>query len=240
MRYDRGYRGYDRGWAGGGRMGGMPRYDETFRAGRGGYDAGFRGQAGSPRGYDLGYGPHAPWHTAYGMAAHPSDNQQVDAGETDFLGRPYPSAAQEDVPWGLIGQERVQRQTRSGRGLLSTRDHGGPRGYDRGMMQGGRGYDRGMMQGGRGYDRGPAQGYRGGETMQGPGGGGYGGARGAGPVAGMRYGGSYGGGWGYDNEMRPESFHARNLPDSDEAGVDLHRMNRGRDLRYTSSWTRWF
>jgi len=233
MRYDRNFRGYDRGWTGAGRVGGMPRYDETFRAGRGPYDAGYRGQG--PRGYDVGYGPNAPWNP--GISAHPSANQHLDAGETDFLGRPYPRAAEEDVPWGLIDQERMQRQPVTARGPMPGR--GGPRGYDGGMMHG-RGYDRsaGMNPGLR-----AGNGYGAGGLMQGPRGGnagGYGAARGYDRVAGMRYGGSYGGGYGYDREMRPEDFHARNLPDSDEAGVDLHRMNRGRDLRYTSNWTRWF
>lgn len=190
MRYDRNFRGYNRGWTGE-RMAGMPRYDELFRGGRG-YDGGYR----PFRGVD--------------HLAHPSANQHVESGETDFLGRPYPRAAGEDVPWGLIDQERMQARFLGydagyqppGGGYAARRD---PRGWSRG-------YDRGYQGGARGYDR----------------------------VAGMRYGGSYGGGWGYDHDMRPEDFHARNLPDSDEAGVDLHRMYGGRNLRYTSDWTRWF
>lgn len=221
MRYDRGFRGYDRGWTGGARMGGMPRYDETFRAGRGRYDAGFRGYDRGMRGYDSGYGGWNP-----GIAAHPSANQHVDAGETDFLGRPYPRAAQEDVPWGLIDQERMQARAQ-GYDVGYQPSGGGYAGRDPRGGWGMRGYDRGMQGGG-------TQRFRAGS------GGGYGGARGYDRVAGMRYGGSYGGGWGYDREMRPEDFHARNLPDSDEAGVDLRRMYQGRDLRHTSGWTRWF
>lgn len=227
MRYDRGFRGYDRGWTGAGRIGGMPRYDQTFRAGRGGYDAGFRGYDRGMRGYDAGYGGHGPWQTSFGHGAHPSVNQHVDAGETDFLGRPYPRAAQEDVPWGLIDQERAQARWT---------------GYDAGYQPGGGGYAGRDPRGGwgpRGYDRTVF-------TSGGPGngggyaGGGYGGARGYDRAAGMRWGGSYGGNWGYDRDMRPEDFHARNLPDSDVGGVDAHRYARGRDLHYNSNWTRWF
>jgi hypothetical protein len=43
---------------------------------------------------------------------------------------------------------------------------------------------------------------------------------------------------GYD--VRPEDYHPRFSPDSDEAGMDVHRYGRGRDMRYTSNWTRWF
>jgi hypothetical protein len=39
---------------------------------------------------------------------------------------------------------------------------------------------------------------------------------------------------------RPEDYHPRFSPDSDEAGVDVHRFGHGRDMRYTSNWTRWF
>ena len=225
MRYDRGFRGYDRGWTGAGRVGGMPRYDQTFRAGRGGYDAGFRRYDRGMRGYDAGYGGRGPWNTAFGRNAHPSVNQHVEMGETDFLGRPYPRAAQEDVPWGLIDQERAQGRFhaydagyRSESGHLH-RDHRGwgPRGYDRTVFTAG-----GPGNGG---------GYAGG---------GYGGARGYDRVAGMRHGGSYGGDWGYDRDMRPEDFHARNLPDGDISGMDAHRYPRGRDLHYHSNWTRWF
>lgn len=207
MRYDHGYaRGYDRGWTGAGRADGMPRYDQAFRAGLGGYDRGMRG-------YDAGYGRHAPWHGFSGGAAHPSQNQHVERGETDFLGRPYSRAAEEDVPWGLIEQDRMQA-----------------RGYDSGFQPGGDGYaardNRGWT---RGYDR--SGGYAGGPRRY---------DQGGGYAAGMRYGGSYGGSHGYDHDMRPEDFHARNLPDSDIAGVDAHRYARGRDLRYQSNWTRWF
>ncbi|HEU4558265.1 MAG TPA: hypothetical protein VFS20_10460 [Longimicrobium sp.] len=226
MRYDRGFRGYDRGWTSVGPVGGMPRYDQTFRAGRGGYDSGFRGYDRGMRGYDAGYGGNGAW-TAFGRGAHPSVNQHVEMGETDFLGRPYPRAAQEDVPWGLIDQERMQARWQ---------------GYDAGYHPSGGGYaGRGPRggRGARGYDRTVF-------TARGPGngggyaGGGYGGARGYDRVAGMRWGGSYGGDWGYDRDMRPEDFHARNLPDSDVAGVDAHRYARGRDLHYHSNWTRWF
>ena len=159
-------------------------------------------------------------------------NQHVETGETDFLGRPYPRAAQEDVPWGLIDQERAQ-----------ARWQGYDRGYDNsGYNNSGGGYAGQNPRGGggmRGYDRTVF-------TTRGPGngggyaGGGYGGARGYDRVAGMRWGGSYGGNWGYDREMRPEDYHARNLPDSDVAGMDAHRYARGRDLHYHSNWTRWF
>jgi hypothetical protein len=226
MRYDQGhFRGYDRGWTGGpGRP--MPRYDQTFRAGRGGYDAGLRGYDRGMRGYDAGYGGDGAWNTSFGRAAHPSVNQHVETGETDFLGRPYPRAAQEDVPWGLIDQDRSR---------------GRSRGYDTGFQPGGGGYTGRDLRGGwgmRGYDRGFAGGGPG--AGGGYAGGGYGGARGYDRVAGMRHGGSYGGEWGYDHQMRPEDFHARNLPDSDVGGVDAHRYGRGRDLRYQSNWTRWF
>ncbi|HEV7587306.1 MAG TPA: hypothetical protein VGO40_04175 [Longimicrobium sp.] len=72
-----------------------------------------------------------------------------------------------------------------------------------------------------GYDRG----YRGYEPWY----------RGAPPAA-------YGGRGRYDVEydVRPEDWHPRFIPDSDEAGVDVHRYGRGRDMRYTSNWTRWF
>ena len=71
----------------------------------------------------------------------------------------------------------------------------------------------------RGYDRGD-RGY----------GGGYGGAPRGAPRG--RYDVAY--------DVRPEDYHARFIPDSDEAGVDVHRYGRGRDMRYTSNWTRWF
>lgn len=221
MRYDGGFRGYDRGWTGAGRMGGMPRYDETFRAGRARYDTGWRG-------YDQAYHGHQPWNTPFGASAHPSVNQHVDMDETDFLGRPYPRAAQEDVPWGLIDQERMQARRA---------------GYDAGFQPSGGGYAARDPRGGwgtRGYDRGAGMMQRFRAGSGGGYGGGYGGERGHGRVAGMRYGGSYGGGWGYDRDMRPEDFHARNLPDSDIGGVDAHRYARGRDLHHQSTWTRWF
>ncbi|HYH79962.1 MAG TPA: hypothetical protein VEX86_09190 [Longimicrobium sp.] len=228
MRYDQGYaRGYDRGWTHVGGMGARPRYDQTFRAGGGGYDRGPRGYDAGMRGYDGGmrnggrYGSHAPWHAGYGATAHPSANQHVDAGETDFLGRPYSAAAQEDVPWGLIEQDRAQgRHSGYDAGYAARDPRGWSRGYDRsgGYATGPRGYDRGGGYGAgpRGYDQG----------------GGY--------AAGMRHGGSYGGSHGYDRDMRPDQFHARNLPDGDIAGVDANRYARGRDLHYHSNWTRWF
>jgi len=55
-----------------------------------------------------------------------------------------------------------------------------------------------------------------------------------------------GGGGGYDRGFRGYDAGYRgdrpiyNLPDSDEAGVDVHRFGHGRDMRYTSNWTRWF
>jgi hypothetical protein len=217
-------------------MGGMPRYDETFRAGGGRYDAGFRGGL---RGYDAGYGSHTPWETPYGAGARPAANQHLDSGETDFLGRPYPRAAEEDIPRGLIDQERMQSAgygrgySSSGGGYVNRDPRGGwdARGYDRGMTQGDRG---GMTQR---FRAGNGGGYNGGGGYNSAG---YGGTRGYDRVAGMRYGGSYGGGWGYDRDMRPEDFHARNLPDSDIGGVDAHRYARGRDLHHNGSWTRWF
>lgn len=180
MRYDRGYgsQGYGNY---GGRYGGMPQYDSMFRGrerhmgppqGRRGRDAGRMGWR------DLG-----PSHPM-GFEQHPMP------GETDFLGRPYPPAAMDDRPWGLIDQE--QRQARYA---------GNARGYDRGF----RGYDRGYGGYAADYDRG----YR----------------------ARQRYGAGYG---------RPEDYHPRFSPDSDEAGVDVHRYGRGGDMRYTSNWTRWF
>ena len=181
MRYDDGY-GRDYGGRYGGWQGGGPRYDEMFRGrerhagppqGRRGRDAGRMGWR------DLGPGPHPQW------------NEHPLPGETDFLGRPYPPAAMEDRPWGLLEQNRRQ----AGYG-------GAPRGYDQGYYA--RGYDRGF---GRGYDRGGGFGAR------------------------QRYGGEYG---------RPEDYHPRFSPDSDEAGMDVHRFGRGRDMRYTSNWTRWF
>jgi hypothetical protein len=44
----------------------------------------------------------------------------------------------------------------------------------------------------------------------------------------------------YQMEGRPEDYHPRFMPDSDEAGIDVHRYGRGGDMRYNSSWTRWF
>jgi hypothetical protein len=70
----------------------------------------------------------------------------------------------------------------------------------------------------RGYDRG----YRGG---------GYGAEYGRGFGARRRY---------EMDDVRPEDYHPRFSPDSDEAGVDVHRFGRGGDMRYNSSWTRWF
>ncbi|HEX8243609.1 MAG TPA: hypothetical protein VF541_08940 [Longimicrobium sp.] len=183
MRYDRGY-GRDFGGGSGGRMAGMPRYDDMFR--------GRERHAGPPqgrRGRDAGRmgwrdGREGPWRTAFGTAAHPSENQWVEPGETDFLGRPYPPAAMDDRPWGLMEQDRMQ----AGPG-------GRPRGYDRGYA--------------RGYDRGMPRGF---------------GAR-------RRY---------QMEGVRPEEYHPRFSPDSDEAGVDVHRYGQGRDMRYTSNWTRWF
>jgi len=235
MRYDQGYaRGYDRG-LGAGRPGGGPRYDQSYRAGRGGFDAGprgydrgIRGYDGGMRGYDAGYGRYAPWRAGFsGPAVHPSANQHVETGETDFLGRPYSRAAEEDVPWGLIEQDRMQAGRShydagfqpGGDGYAARDNRGWSRGYDRsgGYAAGPRGYDRVAGHGdGRGYDQ------RGGYA------------------AGMRHGGSYGGPHGYDRGLRPEDFHARNLPDSDVGGVDAHRYARGRDLRYQSNWSRWF
>ncbi|HEX8904101.1 MAG TPA: hypothetical protein VF771_04625 [Longimicrobiaceae bacterium] len=192
MRYDRGY-GRDFGGWQGGRMGGMPRYDDMFRGrerhagppqGRRGRDAGRMGWR------DVRDGQ---WSTAFGTTAHPSENQWVPPGETDFLGRPYPQAAMEDRPWGLMEQERMQAH-------LGAR----PRGYDRGYdgRFAGRGYDRGFA---RGYDRG------------------------------------FGARRGYQmDDVRPEDYRPRFIPDSDEAGMDVHRFGQGRDMRYTSNWTRWF
>jgi hypothetical protein len=194
MRYDRGYGRDYGGWQGGGPM---PRYDQMFR--------GRERHAGPPqsrRGRDagrMGWRDVAP--TAFGAGAHPSANQHVMPGETDFMGRPYSRAATDDRPWGLMDQE--QRQARAlgydGDYGYDAGFRGRPRGYDRGMMQ----RDRGMMPG-RGYDRGL------GERLP------------------------------YQFDGRPEDFHARNLPDSDEAGMDVHRYGHGRDMRYTSGWTRWF
>ena len=47
--------------------------------------------------------------------------------------------------------------------------------------------------------------------------------------------GAYGGRPRYDVEydVRPEDYHPRFIPDSDDYG-------RGREMRYTSNWTRWF
>lgn len=73
-----------------------------------------------------------------------------------------------------------------------------------------RGYDGGYD---RGFARAPERGYD------------------RGFHAGQRYEADYG---------RPEDYHPRFSPDSDEAGVDVHRYGRGRDMRYTSNWTRWF
>ncbi|MFL5542261.1 MAG: hypothetical protein ACJ8J0_24960 [Longimicrobiaceae bacterium] len=70
-----------------------------------------------------------------------------------------------------------------------------------------------------GYDRGYFRGYDRGYDR--------GGGFGARPRYGMDYG-------------RPEEYHARFIPDSDEAGMDVHRYGRGGDMRYTSNWTRWF
>src|ERR1700741_3978587 len=100
----------------GGRYAGMPAYDAMFRGrerhagppqGRRGRDAGRMGWR------ELGPMPRAGWFQ------HPA------AGETDFLGRPYPPAAMDDRPWGLIDQERMQARAF---------------GYDAGY----RGYDRGF------------------------------------------------------------------------------------------------
>jgi hypothetical protein len=41
-------------------------------------------------------------------------------------------------------------------------------------------------------------------------------------------------------DVRPEDYHPRFIPDSDEAGMDVHRYGRGPRMRYTSDWTRWF
>jgi hypothetical protein len=71
----------------------------------------------------------------------------------------------------------------------------------------------GYDRGYRGYDRGYGRGYDRGFNAR------------------QRYGVDYG---------RPEDYHARFLPDSDEAGMDVHRFGNGRDMRYTSNWTRWF
>ncbi len=223
MRYDQGYaRGYDGGWMGASRPGGVPRYDQAFR---GGYDRGTRGYDGGMRSYDACYRRSAPWHHGFhGGAAHPSVNQHVGAGETDFLGRPYSRAAEEDVPWGLIEQDRMQA---------------GRRGYDSGFQPGGDGYaardNRGWS---RGYDRsaGYAAGPRGYDRAGGYGAGPRGYDQGGGYAAGMRYGGPH----GYDRDMRPDDFHARNLPDSEIGAVDAHRYARGRDLRHPGNWTRWF
>ncbi|HSU14126.1 hypothetical protein [Longimicrobium sp.] len=189
MRYDRGY-GRDYGGWQGGPMGGMPRYDSMFR--------GRERHAGPPqgrRGRDAG---RVGWRdmgaqTAFGGPAHPSQNQRVAPGETDFLGRPYSRQALDDRPWGLIEQERMQTHMQG-----YDRDFGG---YDAGFRGRPRGYDRGFQ---RGYDRG------------------YG-ARGP-----------------YQMDGRPEDYHPHIIPDSDEAGMDVHRYGHGREMRYTSNWTRWF
>ena len=186
MRYDRGY-GRDFGGWQGGRMAGMPRYDEMFR--------GRERHAGPPqgrRGRDAG---RMGWHDV-GPSAHPTENQHPLAGETDFLGRPYSRAAMDDRPWGLMEQDRMQGAYDVGyRG--AARGYGGvDRGYDRGFRGG---YGRG------GYDEGFGARRR----------------------------------WQMEG-MRPEEYHPRFSPDTDEAGVDVHRFGRGRDMRYTSNWTRWF
>lgn len=177
MRYDRGY-GRDH------RYGGMPGYDAMFRGrerhmgppqGRRGRDAGRMGWR------DLGPG-----------SRHANFEQHPLPGETDFLGRPYPPAAMDDRPWGLIDQE--QRQAR----YAGRRIHG----YDRGFG----GYDPGH----RGYAADYGRGFS----------------------ARQRYGADY--------DVRPEDYHPRFSPDSDEAGMDVHRYGRGREMRYTSNWTRWF
>ena len=102
----------------------MPRYDQMFR-----------GPMRGERPLDPRRGRDAGWigwrdgaRTAFGAGAHPSDNQHVAPGETDFLGRPYPRDAGRDVPWGLIDQERAQDRMESRM----------QRGYDRPF----RGYDR--------------------------------------------------------------------------------------------------
>ncbi|MBV9108572.1 MAG: hypothetical protein JO306_04095 [Gemmatimonadetes bacterium] len=195
MRYDRGY-GRDYGWNGG-RMGGMPRYDDMFR--------GRERHAGPPqgrRGRDAGRMGWRDAPTAFGSGAHGSPNQQVAPGETDFLGRPYSRAAMDNRPWGLIEQERMQAGYGYGYG-----------GYDRGG-----GYDAGYRPRPRGYDRGFA-----GPRSRGGYDEGFG-ARGAWQMEGMR----------------PEDYHPRFIPDSDEAGMDVHRYGHGGDMRYTSNWTRWF
>src|SRR3954469_2492096 len=204
MRYDRGY-GRDYGGWQGGEMAGMPRYDSMFRGrerhagppqGRRGRDAGRMGWR------DMGA------QAAFGAPAHPSENQHVMPGETDFLGRLYSRQAMDDRPWGLMEPDRTQAHMQG-----YARDYGR---YDAGFRGRPRGYDRGFQQGyggvPRGYDRG----------MQ----------RGGGRGQGSRF--------PYQMEGRPEDYHARNLPDSDEAGMDVHRYGHGRDMRYTSNWTRWF
>lgn len=152
MRYDRGFARYDREvftagnrydremrYGTGNRYDREMRYDAGYRAGpRPGmprYDQMFRGRPAGPRPMDPRRGRDAGWmgwrdgaRTAFGAAAHPSENQHVAPGETDFLGRPYPANASRDVPWGLIDQERMQDH-------METRMN---RGYDRGF----RGYDR--------------------------------------------------------------------------------------------------
>lgn len=72
------------------------------------------------------------------------------------------------------------------------------------------GYDRGDF---RGYDRGFQRGYDRAYSAR------------------ERYGMDY---------ARPGEYRARFVPDSDEAGMDVHRYGRGGDMRHTSSWTRWF
>jgi hypothetical protein len=181
MRYDRGY-GRDYGGWNGGRMAGMPRYDDMFR-GRERHAGPPQGRRGRDAGR-MGWRDVAP--TAFGAGAHPSRNQHVAPGETDFLGRPYSPRAMDGRPWGLIEQERMQA------------------GYDAGYRGRPRGYDAGFA---RGYDRGAGFGAR------------------------RQY---------ERDDVRPEDYHARFIPDSDEAGVDVHRYARGRDMRYTSNWTRWF
>lgn len=115
MRYDRGYgREY-------GAWGGMPGYDRMFRGRErhGGPPQGRRGRDAGRMGWrDVGPAPREGW------------NQHPAPGETDFLGRPYPPAAMDDRPWGLIEQDRVQaRHERYDRGFRG----GDGGGYDRGF-----------------------------------------------------------------------------------------------------------
>jgi hypothetical protein len=218
MRYDGGYgRGYDRGWRG--QAGGMPRYDDMFRgAGAGAAPPNWR------RGRDVGRmgWREQEWDTAFGGPAHGSPNQMVGPGETDFLGRPYPRSAGMDRPWGLIEQERRQEMMERPRPRPRYgREYDARHETDAPDVVYGRGDERGYGMRGGGM-RGP---------QPGPMRGGYGGPR--------MYGGSHG--TGYDDDMRPDEFHPRFIPDGDEAGVDLHRagLYRG-DMRYNSNWTRWF